>query len=93
MPGSKPRTERLGTWDCQTPLKSQDIEPNDISCVFGTPSIFFVKGWSVLDVCVEGKSICLVSPLGGFEDCKYQSQQTMVLLIKIAHVLLTWASK
>lgn len=39
------------------------------------------------------KSICLVSPLGGFEDCKYQSQQAMVLLIKIAYVLLTWASK
>lgn len=30
------------------------IEPNDINRVFGTSSIFFVKGWSVLDVCVEG---------------------------------------
>lgn len=36
------------------------------------------------------KSTCLVSPLGGFEDCKYQIQQAVVLLIKIAYVLLTW---
>lgn len=48
-------------------LKVIDIEPNDIGHVFGTPSIFFVKGWSVPDVCVEGNlkiNLSCLSPGG-----------------------------
>lgn len=65
-------------------LKNSDIKPNDVGHVLETLSIFFFKDWSVLDVCVEGNlkiNLSCLSP-GGFEDCKYQSQQAMVLLKK-----------